>query len=172
MSSLPEQHAGNNKQKGNLAVASAIKHFVSAGYTVSIPLTDTARYDLVVERDGTFLAVQCKYAGYEGHPGVFSVPLYVCGGNRSAGNRRLRYREGDFDLLFVLCANSRMYVIPFEEVAGQTTINIGRESKWAKWERYFLPDTGDHCSPAEESAGDNFPNSAKPLEGGNAEPSS
>ena len=70
----------DNKQKGNLAIASAIKHFVSAGYTVSIPLADTAKYDLVIEQGGTFLSVQCKYAGYEGNPGVYSVPLYVVGG--------------------------------------------------------------------------------------------
>ena len=78
----------DNKQKGNLAVASAIQHFVSGGYTVSIPLADTAKYDLVVERDGRFQSVQCKYAGYEGNRGIYSVPLYVSGGNRSAGNRR------------------------------------------------------------------------------------
>jgi hypothetical protein len=34
----------------------------------------------------------------------------------------------------------------------------------------FLPSTGDNCSPVEESTGDNFPNSAKPLEDDNAEP--
>ncbi len=162
----------DNKQKGNLAVARAIQHFVSIGYTVSIPLTDTARYDLVVEKDGIFRAVQCRYAGYQGNPGVFSVPLYVCGGNRSAGNRRVRYRKGDFDLLFVLCANGKAYLIPFEAIAGRTTVNVGRDSKWAKWEQYLLPDPGEYCSPVEESTGDNFPNSAKPAEGGDAEPSS
>jgi len=133
----------DSKQKGNLAVASAIKHFVSAGYTVSIPLSDTAKYDLVVERDGTFQAVQCKYAGHERNPGIFSVPLYVCGGNRSAGNRRIKYQPGDFDILFVLCANGRAYAIPFQEIAGQTAVNVGRESKWSKWEQYLLPSAGD-----------------------------
>jgi len=156
----------NNKQKGNLAIASAIKHFVSNGYTVSIPLADTAKYDLVVEQGGVFLAIQCKYAGYEGNPGVFSVPLYVSG-----GNRRLKYQDKDFDILFVLCANSRMYAIPFSEVAGHTTVNVGRKSKWAKWEQYILPSTGDECSPTEESVGENSSNSVKPQEGGNAEPS-
>lgn len=160
----------DNKQKGNLAVASAIHHFVSEGYTVSIPLSDTARYDLVIEKDGAFRAVQCKYAGYEGNPGIFSVPLYVSGGNRSAGSHRIRYQAGDFDLLFILCANGRAYAIPFEEVADQVTVNVGRTSKWSKWENYLLRDTGDYCSPAEESAGENFPNSAKPLGDGNAEP--
>ena len=160
----------DNKQKGNLAIASAIKYCVSIGYTVSIPLTDTAKYDLVIEQSGAFLSVQCKYAGYEGNPGVFSVPLYVSGGNRSAGNRRIKYQVKDFDLIFVLCANGRMYLIPFAEVANQTTINVGRKSKWARWENYLLPSAGDNCSPVEESTGDNFPNSVKPLEDGNAEP--
>jgi hypothetical protein len=161
----------DNKQKGNLAIASAIRHFVSSGYTVSIPLADTAKYDLVVERNGTFQAIQCKYAGYEGNPGIFSVPLYVSGGNRSAGNRRIKYQRGDFDLLFVLCANGRMYVIPFQEIANQTTVNVGRGSKWSKWEQFFLPETGDDCSPTEESVGEHSSNSVKPSGDGNAEPS-
>jgi hypothetical protein len=161
----------DNKQKGNLAIASAIKHFVSAGYTVSIPLTDTAKYDMVVERGGVFQAVQCKYAGYEGNPGIFSAPLYVSGGNRSAGNRRISYQSGDFDLLYILCANGRAYKIPFQEIMGQTTVNVGRESKWSKWEQHLLQDAGDDCSPTEESVGENSSNSVNPSEDGNAEPS-
>ena len=159
-----------NKQKGNLAVASAIMHFVSSGYTVSIPLSDTAKYDLVIEKEGDFLAVQCKFAGYEGNPGIFSVPLYVSGGNRSAGNHRIRYQPGDFDLLFILCANGRSYAIPFAEIADQVTINVGRVTKCSKWEQYILPKPGDNCSPVEESTGENFPNSVKPSGDGNAEP--
>jgi hypothetical protein len=139
----------DNKLKGNLAVASAINHFVSSGYTVSIPLADTAKYDLVVERHGVCQRVQCKYTGYEASRGIFSVPLYVSGGNRGAGNRRIRYHQDDFDILYILCANGRTYAIPFREVVGQITINVGRKSKWSKWERFVLPDAGDDCSPAE-----------------------
>ncbi len=154
----------NNRLKGNLAVASAIQRYVSDGYTVSLPLCDTARYDLVIERNGTFFAVQCKYAGYEGNEGIYSVPLYVSGGNRSAGNRRLRYEAQDFDILYVLCANHRSYAIPFAEVAGRTTINLGRLSKWSRWERYLLQSAGDNCSLAEGSASENSSNSVKPME--------
>lgn len=160
----------DNKQKGSLAVASAISYFVSSGYTVSIPLSDTAKYDLVVERKGSFQAVQCKYAGYERRPGIFSAPLYVSGGNRSAGNRRIKYQVNDFDLLFILCPNGNMYAIPFAVVAGRVTVNVGRDSKWSKWERFLLPMHGDNCSPVEESTGENFPNSANPSGDGNAEP--
>jgi hypothetical protein len=100
MSSLPEQDLMNNKHKGNLAIASAIKHFVSVGYTVSLPLSGTAKYDLVVEREAL-------------------------------------------------------------EIAGQTTINVGRESKWSKWEQYHIPGTGGDCSATEESVDENSSNSAK-----------
>jgi len=48
----------DNKLKGNIALAGAIAHFVTMGYTVSIPLADTAKYDLVVEIGGNFQAVQ------------------------------------------------------------------------------------------------------------------
>ena len=136
-----------------MAVANAIHYFVSEKYTVSIPLADTAKYDLVIERDGTFQAVQCKYTGYERNPGIYSVPLYVSGGNRSAGNRRIRYKSSDFDLLYVLCANGCTYLIPFQEVVGQLTISLGRENKWAKWEKYRLASIGDNCRPTEESVG-------------------
>lgn len=118
----------DNKLKGNLAVASAITHFITMGYTVSIPLADTAKYDLVVERNGNLEAVQCKYAGFERSPGIYSVPLYVSGGNRSAGNRRIKYQSKDFDSLFVLCASGRKYLIPFQVIANQTIINVGRDS--------------------------------------------
>jgi len=130
--------AESNKQKGNFAVASAISHFVSMGYTVSIPLADTAKYDLVIEQAGIFQAVQCKYAGYERSKNIFAVPLYVSGGNRSAGNRRIKYQVKDFDILFVACANGNKYAIPSAEIIGQVTINLGRESKWSKWEKYLL----------------------------------
>jgi hypothetical protein len=140
----------DNKLKGNVALASAIAHFVTMGYTVSIPLADTAKYDLVVESGGNFQAVQCKYAGFERSAGIYSVPLYVAGGNRSAGNRRIKYESKDFDLLFVLCASGRKYIIPFQEVVGRTIINVGRDSKWSKWEKYAL-DSGENCRLIEES---------------------
>jgi len=161
----------DNKHKGNLAVASAIAHFVSSGYKVSIPLTNVAKYDLVVEKDGVFQSIQCKYVGYEGNRGIFAAPMYVSGGNRSAGNRRMTYKEGDFDVLFILCASGRTYAIPLRDIVGHTTVNVGRNSKWSRWERYALSRAGDNCSPAEESAGENSSNSAKPLRDGNAEPS-
>jgi PD-(D/E)XK endonuclease len=167
---LPKHLKDDNKYKGNLAVASAITHFIATGYTINIPLADTAKYDLVIERDGVFQAVQCKYSGYEKSPGIYAVPLYVSGGNRSAGNRRIKYQKKDFDILFVQCASGRKYAIPFAEIVGQSTINVGRDSKWSKWEEYLL-DTSENCRPVEEFTGQSSSNSMKPVGDGNVEPS-
>jgi len=59
--------------------------------------------------------------------------------------------------------NLAVAIIPFNKIAGQTTINIGRESKWSKWEQYQLPCNSGNCSPIEESIGENSSNSVKPL---------
>ena len=41
-----------NKHIGNAALGTAIGYFTNAGYTVSIPLTDTQDYDLIVDMNG------------------------------------------------------------------------------------------------------------------------
>lgn len=49
------------QRKGDTATARAIATFTAQGFDVSIPLTESAAYDLVVD-DGISLArVQCKY---------------------------------------------------------------------------------------------------------------
>jgi len=55
-------------------------------------------------------------------------------------------------------------------------IEYGEMPEWLKGTdckiKYFLPEPSENCSPIEESIGDNFSNSVKPLEDGNAEPNS
>jgi hypothetical protein len=131
---------------------------VARGYVVSIPLSKSAKYDLVVELDGKLSRVQCKYAGYGRRTG-----LYVSGGNRSAGNRRIKYEVLDFDLLYVLCESGGTYCIPMNQVQGRITLNLGRDSKRSRWEPYRLS-AGEIRSPVEESTGEPLPKSAKPEE--------
>jgi PD-(D/E)XK endonuclease len=49
------------QRKGDIATARAIATFTAMGHDVSIPLTESAAYDLIVD-DGCELArVQCKF---------------------------------------------------------------------------------------------------------------
>ena len=49
------------QRKGDRATARAIASFTAIGYDVSIPLTESAAYDLVVDADRHLYRVQCKY---------------------------------------------------------------------------------------------------------------
>ena len=49
------------QKKGDAAVAQAIASFTRLGFDVSIPLTESAAYDLVVDERGILYRVQVKY---------------------------------------------------------------------------------------------------------------
>lgn len=50
------------QRKGDVAVATAIASFTRYGYDVSIPLTESAAYDLVVDDHGNMRRVQVRYS--------------------------------------------------------------------------------------------------------------
>ena len=83
------------QRKGDIATAQAIATFTNLGYDVSIPLTESARYDLVVD-DGTgFHRVQVKYSSRD-NVGVRSIH------SNSKGYVIRKAREGYYDWLYVL----------------------------------------------------------------------
>lgn len=53
--------AHHTKDKGDLAVLKAQADLCEQGYTVCIPLTEYAPFDLVVYKEGEFRRVQVKY---------------------------------------------------------------------------------------------------------------
>ena len=57
--------ANTNKDRGRVGLSLAIAYFGANGYTVSLPLNDTQWYDMIVEKDGIFQTVQCKFSSSE-----------------------------------------------------------------------------------------------------------
>jgi len=51
------------QRKGDIAVAQAVATFTKLGCDVSIPFTESAAYDLVVDDGQALRRVQCKYCG-------------------------------------------------------------------------------------------------------------
>ena len=104
-----------NKQKGNAGLALGIAYFSTNGYTVSLPLNDTQWYDMIVEKDGIFQTVQCKFTTSQDN----RISLRSTGG--TSGTVYDKVTNHPLDLLF--CANeTNMWVIPFEDLkqAGNT----------------------------------------------------
>lgn len=50
------------QRKGDIGVTQAIAKFTALGYNVSIPITESAPYDLIVEKGGKLKKVQVKYS--------------------------------------------------------------------------------------------------------------
>lgn len=53
----------DTQRKGDLAVAMAIADFTEAGWDVSVPLTESAAYDLIVDTPEGLKRVQSKFCG-------------------------------------------------------------------------------------------------------------
>lgn len=107
------------QRKGDGAVAQAIASFTRRGWDVSIPLTESAAYDLVVDDEGQLQRVQCKY---------------VTG--RQVDLRRIHSNSGGFvvkrcavdayDWLYVLNAAGQEFLVK-QCLSGRRSYNPGPE---------------------------------------------
>ena len=105
-----------NKDKGRAGLSLAIAYFGTNGYTVSVPLNDTQWYDLIVEKDGIFQTVQCKFTASKDN----DIVLKSTGGtNGSVYDSVLNH---PLDLLFCADKNQNMWLIPMPDLikAGNT----------------------------------------------------
>ena len=101
---------GNNKEKGRAGMSMAIAYFGSNGYTVSIPLSDTQWYDLIIEKDGKFQTIQCKTTTTEDN----TIYLRSMGG--SNGGEYDNVLDHPVDLLFCLDNSQKLYLIPVVDI--------------------------------------------------------
>jgi hypothetical protein len=94
------------QRKGDIATARAIATFTTMGFDVSIPLTESAAYDLVVDTGTELARVQCKFASNHQR----QVDLRRIHSNAS-GYVVKRTIEGSYDWLFVLAGDNCEYLI-------------------------------------------------------------
>lgn len=125
---LLREQVNSNKQ-GDVGVGRAIAHFVSQGFTVSVPLTDSQEYDLVVGDDSGLKKVQVKTTCYKRNS-VFTVNLKTSSKKK---NRNL-YKSFDAskcDLLYILTDEDEEYIIPCEELEAETSLSMS--DKYSKY---------------------------------------
>lgn len=120
-----------NRNTGNAGMAMAIAYFGANGHTVSIPLTDTQDYDLVVDIDGRMNRVQVKATAYKDKGGAYSLALRTY--NPSKRTVCKTVRDTDIELLFCLCGDGTMYLIPKEAIRNSNALSLRKEkSKHAR----------------------------------------
>src|SRR6476469_6532167 len=92
------------QRKGDVATSRAIATFTAMGFDVSIPLTESAAYDLVVDDGEQLVRVQCKFvAGAQ-------VDLRRIHSN-AQGYVVKRSAPDSYDWLYVLKADGREYLL-------------------------------------------------------------
>ena len=92
----------SNADRGRAGLSLAIAYFGTNGYTVSLPMNDTQWYDLIVEKDGVFQTVQCKFTATENKV----IDFRSHGGTKGTVYGNLK--DSPLDILFVQTMN-RIY---------------------------------------------------------------
>jgi PD-(D/E)XK endonuclease len=88
------------------------------GYDVSIPLTESAAYDVVVDNGSQLFRVQCKFAG--GHRRQVSLRSIH---SNSSGYVVKKTVAGSYDWLYVLDGSDCEYLIK-ECLAGRNSVTL------------------------------------------------
>lgn len=105
------------QRKGDIALAKAISTFTEYGYDVSLPITESAAYDLIVDLEGNLYRVQVKYSSGK------EVDLRRIHSN-SKGYVVKKYAELSYDLLYVLRGDSKEFIVS-DINHNQSTITPG-----------------------------------------------
>ena len=121
----------NSKKQGDVGMCYAIAYYSRLGWTVSIPITDSQDYDLLVENtDNNILKVQVKTSRYLTEGGTYQVSLKTCGGNKS-GQTIKKMDKNYIDLVFVLVDDGSCYSIPTEKIESSGSMNL--EDKYSEF---------------------------------------
>src|SRR5574343_528835 len=86
----------HTKTKGDIGVAKAIASLVEQGFNVALPLTEHAKYDLIIEKNGKCYTVQVRYT--TPRDGVMSIRLKNSWADKN-GNHIVKREKGDYDIL-------------------------------------------------------------------------
>lgn len=121
---LPFNRANPRKQ-GDVGMGSAVGWFAANGYTVSLPLTDSQDYDVVVDDGSGLSRVQVRTTRHRKPNGFYEVGLRVKGGNRSGTGKVKHFDPTKVELLYLLTEAGDKYLIPSTAVGGTRSLTLG-----------------------------------------------
>ncbi|MBI5357406.1 hypothetical protein HZB74_00960 [Candidatus Saccharibacteria bacterium] len=102
------------QRKGDIALTQAVATFTKLGYDISLPITESAHYDMVVDFKDKLVRVQVKYCGTK------EVDLRLIHSN-SRGYVVKKSKENSYDWLYILEPTGREYLI-LECLPGRRSI--------------------------------------------------
>ncbi len=117
----------NSKKQGDVGLGLAVAYFSGLGHTVSIPLTDSQAYDLLVD-DGRIKRVQVKTTTEKNVYGRYQVELRTLGGNQSYHTQK-KFDSSAVDLVFIVTEEGTKYLIPVNRIKARSRMSLGELTK-------------------------------------------
>lgn len=114
--------AHHTKDKGDLGVAKAFADLVGQGYTVLLPATEHAAFDLVAYRAGRFDRVQVKYRAVR--RGGVTVEFRSVWNDRH-GTHAVPVDKAEVDVLCICCPDTdECYYVPPQDCKTMVTLRV------------------------------------------------
>lgn len=123
----------NPNKQGDIGMGLAISWFTLNDYTVSIPITDSQGYDLIVDSSDTLYRVFIRTTTRDKGDGIFEVGLRTQGGNYTQKDKSSYFDNSKSDLVFIACSDGKMFLIPSKDIMNSSSITVGSE-KYRKFE--------------------------------------
>lgn len=117
-------------KQGNIGLGQAIAYYSFLGISISLPLNDTQKYDLIIDKDNQLYRVSVKTTQFKSKSGKYSVQLKNCGGG-SNGSIIRNFDNTSCDIVFVYTKDGDMYEIPSKEIDSKSSITL-----YEKYEKY------------------------------------
>lgn len=103
----------NTQYKGNLTEQKCFVKCLEAGYLISKPLFDNARYDFILDTGEKLLRIQVKTSTWNEDKSAFSFNGYSQHSTGN-GNKRMKYTNKEIDY-FMTEKDGKFYLYPAEE---------------------------------------------------------
>jgi len=113
----------NPNKQDNVGMCYAMAYYSKLGWTISIPITDTQDYDLVVDNGEKLLKIQVKTTKWIDN-GKYQVGLRTTSGNKTVTKRK-DFSENHCDILFVLTDCGECYSIPRDQITSTAQLTLG-----------------------------------------------
>lgn len=126
----------NTQYKGYLTEQKCFVKCLEAGYTISKPLFDNARYDFILDTGKKLLRIQVKTSVWNEDHSAFSFNGYSQHSTGN-GNKRMKYTSAEIDY-FMTEKDDVFYLYPAEEqgfvsrILRITSKQNQSSIKWAK----------------------------------------
>lgn len=120
----------NYKSKqGNIGLGQAIAYYTYLGIPTCLPLNDTQKYDLIVDKDNKLYRVSVKTTQYKEN-NKYIVALKNSGG--SSGNSVIRsFDNTSCDIVFIYTKDGDTYEIPSKDITAKSSITL-----YEKYQKY------------------------------------